>query len=35
MREKVGLQVTPLVEASGADRTLVGGLLHMEDLVHG
>ena len=34
VREKVGLQVAPLVETPGAHGTLVRRLLHVEDLVH-
>lgn len=33
--QQMGLQVTALVETPGADRTLVRGLLHVEDLVNG
>jgi hypothetical protein len=33
--EQVGLEVGALVEAATTHRTLVGGLLHMQDLVHG
>ena len=33
--EQVGLEVGALVETAAAHRTLVGGLLHMQDLVHG
>jgi hypothetical protein len=35
VREQVRLQVGALVEAAAAHRTLVWGLLHVEDLVHG
>lgn len=34
MRKKVRLQVTPLIEASSADRTFVRRLLHVQDPVH-
>jgi len=34
VREKMSLQVAPLIETSGADRTLVRRLLHVQDLVH-
>jgi hypothetical protein len=33
--EQVGLEVGALVETAAAHRTLVGGLLHVQDLVHG
>ena len=33
--EEVGLEVGPLVEAPLANGTFVGGLLHVQDLVHG
>ena len=35
MREQVCLEVGPLVEAATAHRTLVWGLLHVQDLVNG
>ena len=35
VREEVGLQVGPLVEAPLANGAFVGGLLHVQDLVHG
>lgn len=35
VRQKMSLQVTPLVEAPGANRTLVRRLLHVQDLVYG
>jgi len=34
VREKMSLQVAPLIETSGTDRTLVRRLLHVQDLVH-
>jgi len=33
--EQVGLEVGALVETAAAHRTLVRGLLHVQDLVHG
>lgn len=33
VREEVGLEVAALVETPGTDRTLVRGLLHVQDLV--
>ena len=33
--KQVGLEVGALVETAAAHRTLVGGLLHVQDLVHG
>ena len=33
--EQVGLEVGALVETAAAHRTLVWGLLHVQDLVHG
>lgn len=35
VREQVGLEVAPLIKASGADRAFVRRLLHVEDLVDG
>jgi len=35
VRQQVGLQVGPLVEAPAADWTLVRGFLHVQDLVDG
>lgn len=34
VRQEMCLQVAPLIEAPGADGTLVRRLLHVEDLVH-
>jgi hypothetical protein len=33
--QQVGLEVGALVEAAAAHRTLVGGLFHVQNLVHG
>jgi hypothetical protein len=35
VREQVRLEVGALVETATAHRTLVWGLLHVQDLVHG
>ena len=35
MGEQVSFQVGPLIKAASANRTLVGGLFHVKDLVNG